>query len=598
MIVNSGRGRPRKYSLRDQMLQQERENNMRQAINNLIDQTLDYELLAAFYFTETHSNEPQNEEMKRKIEDKLIAKYGIEGAEAVIRFEENTQRLKDLLSEYYRMKQIEWRPCSSSINKCQKVEEMEEDDLFNTSLDDADSEEVINTPPKNARTNYLKFKSPITEFKEEGWMKLSPDAQEILKENSHVIFNEDVCYQEQVETVISLLYKDIGPSAIGHLFGVNRGTIAEHKKRLEKKRRDEVGRPGFLSPNELQILIIYVKQLYEQKRPADYADLVNFIFGKFEIAMSIDTLAHIIKRTPSLKAIVGHPLEAARNDVDVQIIVDYYERLDSILLFERVPPEFFFNVDESGFQEFINAHDTVVIVPTEYPSDEITYSVNREGKRASMIGCIAMDGSALKPLVVSQNKTIEKELINMGYNNENCFIITQPNGFVNAEIFALWADHVFFPELERRRIVYNYKGLAVLTMDGCGSHFSDYVLDECTYHGTYPSQEPAGTSDQIQALDLGIFGIQKVLKPKEKVNIKNISRNSKQIVQIVNSWRKATTPSNVVSAFQQAGFYLEEINDQRYVRADVMKARSVRGLDHSEPICEATGKKSVKLLKF
>ena len=112
------------------MLQQERENNMRQAINNLIDQTLDYELLAAFYFTETHSNEPQNEEMKRKIEDKLIAKYGIEGAEAVIRFEENTQRLKDLLSEYYRMKQIEWRPCSSSINKCQKVEEMEEDDLI------------------------------------------------------------------------------------------------------------------------------------------------------------------------------------------------------------------------------------------------------------------------------------------------------------------------------------------------------------------------------------------------------------------------------------------------------------------------------------
>ena len=68
---------------------------------------------------------------------------------------------------------------------------------------------------------------------------------------------------------------------------------------------------------------------------------------------------------------------------------------------------------------------------------------------------------------------------------------------------------MFFNELAERRKRYNYSGLALLLLDNCSSHFSNMFLDDFTYFGIYPFPEPPGSSDQIQALDLGIFGIQK-----------------------------------------------------------------------------------------
>ena len=112
-------------------------------------------------------------------------------------------------------------------------------------------------------------------------------------------------------------------------------------------------------------------------------------------------------------------------------------------------------------------------------------------------------------------------------------------------------------------------------MDGCTSHFSSFMLDECTYSDVFPMKEPPGTSDQIQPLDLGIFCAQKVQKKtiKDKPDLKQEENN---ILKIVESWQKATTPSNVVSAFKQAGIYMERVSDQVVMRADIKHARSVR----------------------
>ena len=49
---------------------------------------------------------------------------------------------------------------------------------------------------------------------------------------------------------------------------------------------------------------------------------------------------------------------------------------------------------------------------------------------------------------------------------------------------------------------------------GCSAHFSDYFLHECNHGGVYAWKAPASTSDQVQALDLGIFGNQKKIKTK------------------------------------------------------------------------------------
>ena len=121
----------------------------------------------------------------------------------------------------------------------------------------------------------------------------------------------------------------------------------------------------------------------------------------------------------------------------------------------------------------------------------------------------------------------------------------------------------------------------------CTSHFSDLFLDECTYNGIFPFQEPSGTSDQVQALDLGIFGLQKRVKKSCFFSSFNIGDTEKEVISIVDSWRQTTTPRNVVSAFSQAGIYRKVCDGKVIMAADIKYARAVRGMSHEDaPECE------------
>ena len=93
-------------------------------------------------------------------------------------------------------------------------------------------------------------------------------------------------------------------------------------------------------------------------------------------------------------------------------------------------------------------------------------------------------------------------------------------------------------------------------------------------------QVAVGTSDQIQKLDLGIFRPHKMLKkalslPKEP------SVTTKEIIAIIDSWKRTTTHSNVTSAFKQAGIYKAISDDGNIVMsANIQHTRAVRGMKH------------------
>lgn len=57
-----------------------------------------------------------------------------------------------------------------------------------------------------------------------------------------------------------------GPTAIRRLFGVDKGTIATHYKRMNKAMKSVVRRPGALDDDEFDKLIRYIRQCYEEKR--------------------------------------------------------------------------------------------------------------------------------------------------------------------------------------------------------------------------------------------------------------------------------------------------------------------------------------------
>ena len=115
----------------------------------------------------------------------------------------------------------------------------------------------------------------------------------------------------------------------------------------------------------------------------------------------------------------------------------------------------------------------------------------------------------------------------------------------------------------------------ILSLDGFTAHFSNYFLDECTYHDIFPLPVPAGTSDQIKPLDLGLFAAQEAIKMRLK-NHKDLSENPNNIIRIIDSWQKCSTPSNIVSAFNQAGIYSELTDRGLVTRASLDYARAVR----------------------
>ena len=89
-----------------------------------------------------------------------------------------------------------------------------------------------------------------------------------------------------------------------------------------------------------------------------------------------------------MKICIGRPIEQTRAVVPLSVIQDHYDRLDRYLERAEIPPEFFFNVDETGFQSWADKCNKYVVVPMEFQGSETYVSVNRNNMRSTMIGCI------------------------------------------------------------------------------------------------------------------------------------------------------------------------------------------------------------------
>ena len=510
--------------------------------------------------------------------------------------------LHELWAQIKRQHRIESKTkedeCTEAINDVSEMHYEDEEE------DSVEENYAIIDAIKATREGYLKWKPAKETLCEDGLSELPEDKQQILAEHWNDIFNENITYQEQIEKVILLIYDPTrgshsGALNIGKLFGISRGAMQTHITRLfDGLRNESIGRPSIISEEQMQLMVHHIQKCLVDSHSPDLHALQNWIYKKFSIDVSTNTLAHIVSNSKTMKICPGIPMEQIRAEVPLEIIIQHYEKLQSFLENANIPPQFVFNVDESGFQAFVDAVTIPVIVPYDYNGNTAVFGVDRNTKRASLIGCIAADGSALKPMIIVPRKRLAANLKHYGYSEDVCGIISQESGFVNAAIFDYWATSVFFPEVQNRRLKYNYDGEVLLLLDGCSSHFSEFFLDECTFFDVYPWQEPAGTSDQIQPLDLGIFGAQKTLKrgiePPEE-----LGECERETIKIVDSWRRATTPENVTSAFRQAGIYMTISEDGReVVHADIKFARNVRGMNHFPAPVPQENIKTLKLKEF
>jgi hypothetical protein len=111
--------------------------------------------------------------------------------------------------------------------------------------------------------------------------------------------------------------------------------------------------------------------------------------------------------------------------------------------------------------------------------------VSRDDKRASCVACIVANGRAPKPLIVIPRKTIEFELYECGFTPDRCHILFQENGFLTTELFAEWAEAIFFPDTIQTRQSLGYVGPIFLILDGFAGHFSDALRNSALIMESY-----------------------------------------------------------------------------------------------------------------
>lgn len=367
---------------------------------------------------------------------------------------------------------------------------------------------------------------------------------------------------------------------LANFFDVGKSTIEYHLSRpfdfIDGCEVGRIGRPPLLEDEQVSSLRAYIAERMEQRVPCSYDDLLEFLEDEYGVLLNIGSLRNFVARSPDFKTVTGVPLEDSRLFSKPEEIDLYFEKVDEILRTAAIPAAFVINVDESGFNEFVDARETTRVVPADYALNSVPVPITRGEKRATLIGAICGDGHALKPMVVLQRETIEAELLIRGYTTDKVIFARSDKGFVTTKLFTRWGRQALIPELRRRRAELEYDGPALLLLDGFGCHQSTEFVEMLEDENVICVLFPPHTSDQLQPLDLGVFANQKRYQSRITVE-PTLNRQTKQVIRMLDSFRCATTPKNVVGAFRKSGLVTFLDDSMRLmIRVDRTHATAVR----------------------
>lgn len=362
---------------------------------------------------------------------------------------------------------------------------------------------------------------------------------------------------------------------VADFLGAWKSTISWHLSKTVSPGEPCVAQPGgrpSIIPNDVRDkLIASVQEAFERRIPLTFEDIRDYLLTECNISININTLRKFVSRNDQLRVVQGVPLEDTRLFSSEEDIQAYFDRIREVITVGQIPSGFIFNLDEVGFDSYVDARKIKRIVPSHYVQNEIPTPVSRQEKRATLLVAISADGRTVKPLVVLQRETIEIELLNMGYTADVVLFGRSDTGFMNTRLFLDWAKRSFFPEIRQRRATTGYEGPALLILDGFGVHHSPSFAEMCEEANVVLVFLPPHTSDQLQPCDLGLFGMQK--RWQSNITLPTyLNKQTKQVVRIIDSLRMATTPKNVIGAFRKAGIISRFSIEKGQLIADVNPA--------------------------
>ena len=353
-------------------------------------------------------------------------------------------------------------------------------------------------------------------------------------------------FRDQIR-YITAYFPTIPEHQIALLFHVNTQSVSYQISCLKRGPRSP-GRPTVLDDEIATEVMNYIRDRNGKNDPPTVNAILNWLWENKEVDMLPDTLRKWLNAKTEYKTMIAKPMEEARMGVTIDAIREYFIALEDRVTLK--PAALVINLDESGFDQYSDAHHSAVVVPKTYTS--AFYPVPRNEKHSTFLAAVAANGQALKPLVITQRKTIDQELWMAGYNPDNVAIVHSENGYITASIFLQYLEKILIPYVNTVRQNLRYMGKAVVIMDGCSCHCIPEANAILAAADIEPVILPPHTSDQTQPCDLGLFGNMKNAQSRIHVAA-NKSTQTKQIIRMVSAYHAVCYPAAVLAAFRRSG---------------------------------------------
>ena len=352
---------------------------------------------------------------------------------------------------------------------------------------------------------------------------------------------------------------------IAAVYGEELHTIKYHISRYKDEKDGKIsknGRPFILTDEEVKITGDWINS---HNHPPKLMKLVNYIQTKFAKSINYKGI-HILLDKLNLASVEAQPIEEERYTASEDDISKFFSDIEKFCNENDVPSFMAFNLDEEGNDEFVDASVIKIVIPKEEAAAHKTfhYPVKRRANHTTFLGCVTAHGSFVKPLVVIKRATIESTLISLNYGPDRLLLGHSDKGYVNRELFERWLLEAFEPYVVTLRSTYGYSGPGLIIADGCTAHKTEVFNSVCERLNLRIFFLPPHSSNQLQVLDLGLFGIHKTLVKKLSIDeVQEESQVVQIIVQIMNAWYSACTPSNIQGAWRAMGARYIQNSDDR-----------------------------------
>jgi hypothetical protein len=108
-----------------------------------------------------------------------------------------------------------------------------------------------------------------------------------------------------------------------------------------------------------------------------------------------------------------------------------------------IPIPFLSNMDDIGHSKWADSRPETRDLPGDLTASQVPIPVDRAGNGVTILGCICLDGSFTKPMVVILRRTIDNNLQLLGVSHFSCHLRHQSNGFIDRILVEEWLEKTF-----------------------------------------------------------------------------------------------------------------------------------------------------------